>query len=120
MKPYLHAKISAKKYGGSFKDYLPIHEFIDSSGSTHADIRHRSLMHHSFGCHLVEKFFGAVLVNSDNKEYSPRDIAEEHVLQDLGFIPNVSNYLDNMQIQNWMSGTEKGSSKKNKAKHIDY
>ena len=118
MKPYLHANISAKKFGGIPADYLDIHDMMDSSGMAHADIRHRALFHHSFGCHLMEKIFGATRVNSAGKTYSVRDVAEAHIIEDLGMIPTVSNYLNNMDIQLWMSGTEKKTRKYRKTKFI--
>jgi hypothetical protein len=39
--------------------------------------------------------------------YSPRDVAEDHIIQDLGFIPTPEQYLKNMTAQPWMSGTRK-------------
>jgi hypothetical protein len=39
-------------------------------------------------------------------------------MQDLGFIPTVEQYLNNMAIQPWMSGTEKTARKTNR-KHIN-
>lgn len=107
MKPYLHAKLSVKKYGGTIEDYIDIHNFIDSSKACMPDVRHRAILHSSFGCFLVEQIFGLTRVNSDNHEYSPRDIAELHVIQDLGFIPTVEHYLKNMSMEPWMSGTRK-------------
>lgn len=71
------------------------------------DVRHRAILHSSFGCYLTEQVFGVYLTNSDGKDFSVRDIAEEHIIQDLGFIPTVEKYLNNMQIQGWMSGTVK-------------
>ncbi len=112
MKPYIHAKIHVKKYGGVAEDYLDIDDFIDSSKQAVADVRHRAILHSAFGCFIVEKVFGRTRINSDGKEYSPRDVAEDHIMQDLGFIPTMEQYLNNMQIQEWMSGTEK---RKNKA-----
>lgn len=111
MKPLIHAKISVKTYGGKVEDYLPIHNFIDSSKSAHPDIRHRAILHSAFGCFIVEHVFGTYLTNSDGKDVSVRDIAEEHIIQDLGFIPTMEQYLNNMQIQPWMSGTEKRNNK---------
>ena len=111
MKPYLHAKISAKKFGGKAEDYLDIHDFIDSSKACLPDVRHRALLHNSFGCFMVEKIYGHVRVNSDGKEYSPRDVAEEHIKEDLGFIPTVEQYLKNMSMEPWMSGTRKSEVK---------
>ena len=107
MKPYLHSKIHAKKYGGCPDDYADIDDFIDSSKAAVPDVRHRAILHSAFGCFVVEQMFGRTRVNSDGKEYSPRDVAEDHILQDLGFLPTMEMYLNNMSIQPWMSGTEK-------------
>lgn len=107
LKPYIHAKISAKKFGGEAKDYIDIHDFIDHTKELLPDVRHRALLHNAFGCFMVEKIFGHTRVNSAGKEYSPRDVAEAHVIEDLGFIPTVEAYLKNMSIEGWMSGTMK-------------
>lgn len=107
MKPFLHSKIHVKKYGGKPEDYADIDDFIDSTKVSVPDVRHRAILHSAFGCFLVEKIFGRTRHNSDGKEYSPRDIAEDHIQQDLGFIPTMEHYLNNMLIQPWMSGTEK-------------
>ena len=107
MKPYLHGRIHAKKYGGTPEDYADIDDFIDSSKAAVPDVRHRAILHSAFGCFVVERTFGRTRINSDGKEYSPRDVAEDHILQDLGFIPTMEQYLNNMTVQPWMSGTEK-------------
>lgn len=109
MKPLIHAKINVKQYGGNVNDYIPIHNLIDSSKVTHPDVRHRALLHSAFGCYIVEQVFGVYIENSDGKLISTRDIAEDHIIQDLGFLPSVSHYLNNMEIQPWMSGTEKNT-----------
>jgi len=115
VKPLIHAKVSVKTYGGVLEDYLPIHNFIDSSKAHVPDVRHRALLHSSFGCYLAEQMFGTYITNKDGQQISVRDIAEEHVIQDLGFIPTVEKYLGNMAIQPWMSGTRK---KENKRKRV--
>lgn len=107
MKPLIHAKISVKRHGGHVDDYLPIHNFIDSSKATVPDVRHRAILHSAFGCFLAEQVFGTYITTSDNKHVSVRDIAEEHILEDLGFIPTVEKWLDNMPIELWMSGAKK-------------
>lgn len=104
MKPYIHAKISAKKFGGIPEDYIEIHDFIDSSKQCLADVRHRALLHSTFGCFMVEKVFGHTLINSDGKEISPRDVAENHIQEDLGTIPTVERWLKNLPIEPWMGG----------------
>lgn len=107
MKPFIHAKQDVKLFGGKIDDYLDIHEFIDSSYHVLPDIRHRALLHNQFGLMMVERLFGQYRTNSDGKMYSPRQVAENHILADLGRIPTVENYFVNMTIQPWMSGTLK-------------
>jgi hypothetical protein len=107
MKPHLHAKLSARKFGGRIEDYMDIHEFIDSSKVAVPDVRHRAMLHSSWGIYLVATVFGPLRQNSDGKTYSTRDVAEEHILQDLGFIPTLEKWLGTMPIEGWMSGTRK-------------
>lgn len=107
MKPFKHAKLSAKKYGGTMQDYMDIHNFIDSTKACVPDVRHRTILHSSWGCWMVEEKFGAVAINSDGKEFSPRDVAEDHIIQDLGFLPTMQDYLQHMEPQEWMGGRPK-------------
>jgi hypothetical protein len=107
MKPFIHAKNSAKKYGGEAEDYLEIHNFIDSSKVALGDVRHRALLHNTFGIFMVEKLFGPIIVNSAGKKVSTRDIAEDHVVEDMGFIPTIENWLEHIPLQDWMVGGRK-------------
>lgn len=102
MKPFVHAERSAKKYGGKPEDYLDIHQMMDSSKAHIADHRHRALFHHSYGAFLMEQFFGVTRTNSEGKVYCVRDIAEDHILEDLGHIPTLADFFKNMEIQPWM------------------
>jgi len=83
-----------------------------------SDMRHRAILHSAFGCFMVEQVFGTYFTNSDGKKVSTRDVAEEHIIQDLGFIPTMEQYLNNMKFQPWMGGTEKGQHSKSKKRHI--
>jgi uncharacterized protein related to proFAR isomerase len=107
MKPLIHAKVSVKQHGGNVEDYMPIHEFMDSSKAAVADVRHRAMLHSAWGIYVVERVFGSFFKNSDGKDVSVRDIAEEHVIQDLGFIPTMDDWLKQMPVDGWMSGTRK-------------
>lgn len=107
MKPYLHARSSAKKYGGVVDDYLDIHDFMDSTKCALADVRHRAILHSAFGCFIVERVFGSRRTNSAGKMYSPRDVAEQHILEDLGTIPTMEKWLEKLPIQDWMGGRRK-------------
>ena len=103
MKPYIHAQSSAKKFGGNPDDYLPIHQWFDDTKAHFPDNRHRAIKHHSQGIFECERLFGVVITNSDGRQVSVRDIGEQHVLEDLGWIPTMSDYLYHLSIQNWMS-----------------
>ena len=112
MKPFRHAKGSMARWGGLVDDYIAIHEFIDSTKIAMPDLRHRAVLHNAFGCFLVEKIFGRTLVNSDGREVSTRDIAEEHIEEDMGFIPSLEDWLDTMPIQAWHGGIHRLSKDK--------
>lgn len=104
MKPFLHARGSVAKWGGKPEDYMHIHDFIDSSKMCMPDMRHRAALHNAFGCYLVERVFGHTLVNSEGREVSTRDVAEQHIIQDLGFLPSLEDFLDELPMSSWHGG----------------
>lgn len=103
-KPFVHARSSAKKWGGVPEDYVAIHDWFDQTKSHFPDVRHRALLHSSFGIYLAEQVFGHNIINSAGKAVSVRDVGEQHVLEDLGAIPTVQDYLSRMTLQPWMGG----------------
>lgn len=100
--PYYHALSSVKKWGGQPEDYLQVHQWFDESKSHFADYRHRALRHHSLGIYECELHFGATIVNSNGKQVPVRLIGEQHVTEDMGFIPSLQDWLQNIQAQPWM------------------
>lgn len=108
MKPFFHAKKSVKKHKGSIEDYIEIHEFLDSSKAHVPDMRHRAILHSSFGIYITQQVFGIYRENSDGIQYCVRDICEEHILEDLGFIPTVQDYLTEMPYYSWLNGKVEG------------
>lgn len=104
MKPHKHAESSAHKYGGQVNDYIDIHQYMDSTKSAVPDVRHRAILHSAFGCYIIEDIFGITRTNSSGKDYSVRDIAEDHIIEDLGFIPSMDKWLQAMELQDWMGG----------------
>lgn len=105
MKPLIHAKNSVKRYGGIIEDYLPIHNWFDSTKAGTAKFYHRAILHNSFGVFLAEQLFGVYIVNSDNKRVSVRDIAEDHVKEDCsGIIPSIDDWLSELPSKPWMLG----------------
>jgi hypothetical protein len=107
MKPYLHAKNSVKSFGGKLEDYLPIHDFLDESKAHFPDMRHRAMLHNSFGIYLCERIFGHTVKNSDGRIVQVRDIAEQHVIEDMGRIPTVQDYLTGMPLYDWLGGPKR-------------
>jgi hypothetical protein len=114
---YYHARASSKRWGGTPEDYQPIHDFIDSSKSTFGDVRHRAMLHNTWGVFLCEKVFGTTLKVKKINPNAPtifkmvdvpvRLIAEQHILEDLGRIPSVGDWLECMDLQRWMGGQQR-------------
>lgn len=107
MKPYIHAKNSAKAFGGIPEDYLSIHDFLDSSKAHFPDMRHRAILHSSFGIYIAERIFGTFMTNREGKKVQVRDIAEKHVIEDMGKIPTVQDYLQGMPLYEWLGGPKR-------------
>jgi alpha/beta superfamily hydrolase len=105
MKPWIHSRNSVRRYGGKEEDYLPIHDWFDQTKAAYPDVKHRAILHHSFGIYICEQVFGTTLTNSDGKVISVRDVAEDHVKEDFGgVIPTIEHWLKNMETVNWMTG----------------
>jgi hypothetical protein len=100
--PWHHALSSARKHGGKPEDYLAIHEWFDASKAHHGDFRHRALRHHTAGVFECEAHFGVTIATSDGKRIPTRWIAEQHVTEDLGFLPSVSQWLSAIVAEPWM------------------
>lgn len=102
MNPYYHSVSSVKKYGGVVDDYIKLHSWFDESKAHMADFRHRALRHHTEGIFMAERLFGHYITNSDGKNIPVRFIGEQHVKEDLGFIPTVQDWFENIQPTSWM------------------
>jgi hypothetical protein len=102
MNPYHHALSSVRKWGGKVDDYLPIHQFFDESKAHNADIRHRALRHHAEGIFLCERIFGPTITISTGRVIPTRYIGEQHVKEDLGWIPSLKDWFEHIEIQPWM------------------
>ncbi|MGW9170119.1 DUF6915 family protein [Streptomyces decoyicus] len=110
MNSWNHAQSSARKWGGTPEDYLLIHEFIDSSKRIIGDVRHRSIYHHTEGVWLCQRIFGVTLeVQKTHKaiQVPVRLVAEQHILEDLGWLPSPADYIKGMPVEPWMSGAQR-------------
>lgn len=113
--PMMHAKGSVKKFGGEPEDYLAIHEWFDQSKEMMPDMRHRALRHHAAGIYEAERIFGTSFINSEGKEVFTRYVGEQHIVEDLGFIPTLEDWFENMELQRWMMAGDARIHKANKA-----
>jgi hypothetical protein len=107
-----HAVSAARKWGGTPENYIAIEEFIDSSKKVIPDVRHRSLYHHTLGVWLCQEIFGRTIKVPRKKtdgfiEVPVREIAERHIIEDLGRLPSPADYINGMPIQPWMSGSQR-------------
>lgn len=142
IKPFIHAKTAARKFGGIPEDYLGISNFIDSTKAHVASMIHRAILHNSFGIYLCEKLFGYPynkidkfiykynlpleaaddikelidysrsdqspnIVNSEGDSVSVRDVAEQHVLDDLGTIPSLSECLEGLPLSDLLGARKR-------------
>ena len=51
---------------------------------------------------MCEKIFGVTIKNSDGRIVPVRFIGERHVVEDLGRIPSVQDWLKNIEPEAWM------------------
>ncbi len=101
--PVHHAQSSVRKWGGRVEDYLPVHDWFDASKAFLPDFRHRALRHHAEGIFWAEEVFGHTITNSDGKVVPVRYIGEQHVKEDLGWIPTLQDWFKHVRVQPWMA-----------------
>lgn len=99
---YHHSVSSVKKWGGQIEDYLTIHQWFDESKHHFGDFRHRALRHHTQGIAECLKVFGVTL-NMGHRAIPVRWVAEQHVIEDCGYIPSVADWLKCIEPQLWMN-----------------
>lgn len=102
MNPVHHSLSSVARYGGKIEDYIEIHHWFDYSKRSSIDPRHRALRHHSEGIFDCEDRFGYAITNSAGKLIPVRYIGEDHVKEDLGFIPSMMDWFGKIEMQKWM------------------
>ena len=104
--PYHHALSSVKKWGGTADDYIEIHSWYDQSKELIADFRHRALRH-AQGIWQSETIFGPTLTLSTGRVIPTRWVGEQHVKEDLGFIPSFADWVKAIRPEPWMGRAER-------------
>lgn len=111
MTPYKHAESSVKKFGGVPEDYIEIHEWFDETKQYTGDWTHRAMRHHAAGVQWAIEKFGHCVVNTDKRIIPVKLIAEQHVMEDCGFIPTIQDWLKPVleSPRDWMLKVQKRS-----------
>ncbi len=103
-----HAQSSVRKFGGSVEDFLPIHNWFDATKEMMGDFRHRALRHHTTGVRECVEKFGPILTLSTGRQIPTQLVAEQHLIEDFGYLPTLQDWLNTIVPQKWMvSGARK-------------
>jgi hypothetical protein len=79
-----------------------IHDWLDESKKLTADFRHRALRHHAEGIFMQEILFGRTVTLSTGRVVPTWLIGEQHVREDLGFIPSFADWVKAIRPEAWM------------------
>ena len=105
---WIHAETSARHFGGKPEDFIAIHEWIDQMKQSFGDVRHRAILHNTKGPWMAQDVFGRYIQiidkNGKTRKVSVREIAENHIVEDLGCIPSPGDWLNCMDCKVWMGG----------------
>ena len=99
MTPVHHALHSAHRWGGTIATYVPVHAWLDQSKAAWSDPRHRAFLHHRQGAILA----ALLLLPTTEGPRSTREVAEDHIMEDLGFLPDAKEWLVHLRPKSWMS-----------------
>lgn len=104
MTPFKHAQSSAAKFGGEPIDYIKIHDWFDETKAYTGDWTHRAIRHHAAGIQWCVEKFNHVVLNSKGQLIPVKVIAEQHVIEDCGFIPTIQDWLKPIKAfpHDWM------------------
>jgi hypothetical protein len=104
--PQVHARSSARRFGGRWEDYIELHAFLDSSKLHYAKASHRALLHHDFGKQLAIVIFGKTELDGRvtmpiSEAYLPgkyptvESVVDQHFAEDFTrFTPSVSKWFE--------------------------
>jgi hypothetical protein len=102
MHPYHHALSSVRQWGGTVKDFLPLHHWFDESKMLFGDFRHRALRHHAEGIFMLERLYGPTITLANGRVLPTRFVGEQHVKEDLGRIPGFADWARCIRPEPWM------------------
>jgi hypothetical protein len=101
--PYYHSLSSRKRFGAVPEDCFELHEWFDRGKASQPDYKHRCLSHHAQGIFDATQVFALPLTISTGAKVPVRLISEQHVIEDLGIIPTLQDWMELLQAKRWMS-----------------
>jgi hypothetical protein len=109
--PIQHAKSAARRWGGTWEEYIHIEEWFDETKGWIGHSKHRMFRHHSEGIFECEKVFGNSFINSDGKTVYTRYVGEQHVKEDCNnYIPTAKEWVTMIasgKLESWAIKTLK-------------
>ena len=66
-----------------------------------------ALRHHAKGIFMAETIFGSTITLSTGRVIPVRWIGEQHVREDLGFIPSFAEWVKAIRPEPWMGRAQK-------------
>ncbi len=100
---FYHATSSVNAFGGVPEDYLEIHAWFDRGRAGTSSILHRFLSHHTQGIADAVEHFGKTITISTGRQVPTSLIGEQHIQEDLGFVPTMDDFIQMMVAPRWSS-----------------
>lgn len=100
---HYHSISSANGYGGVPEDYHALHQWMDRGRTGTNRLMHRMLAHHTQGIADAVERFGPTITNSRGRQVPTSLLAEQHIVEDLGFVPTFEHYMELLQCPRWAS-----------------
>jgi hypothetical protein len=98
-----HAQSSVRNWGGKVSDYYATHAWFDESKAHFIDPRHRALRHHTEGIAMCIEMMGPTITLDNGLQIPRRWVGEQHVREDLGWIPTLKDWFQHIVPQKWMN-----------------
>ena len=95
------AELSARRFGGTPEDHLPLHRWFLETRSWTTGAAHLMVRHHAFGCFEAEETFGPVITWASGG-VPTRVAAEHHVQTVVGRVPTAADWLKRIRGDRWM------------------
>ena len=71
------------------------------------DLGHRALRRYAEGIFMAETIFGSTITLSTGRVIPVRWIGEQHVREDLGFIPSFADWVKAIRPEPWMGRAQR-------------